>query len=141
MRPTFANRPNVLVYAFGVMALFCSINFLQRWMLGASPMAFAGYIFPAIVGAFSGTLIARALIRVHDLNIALDARIAHLEKLLPICAACKSIRRPDMDTDDPASWMRIEQYLHEEAGQLLTHGLCPGCAKEMEVRSEHRSHG
>lgn len=134
MNTSLAPRPKVLAYALGVTTLFCIINAAQRFTLGASPLDPAGYLFPAIVGAISGTLIARTLLRVQELNAALDARVAHLERLLPICASCKSIRRRDSDPEREASWMRIEQYLHEEAGQLLTHGLCPGCSKDLQDR-------
>jgi len=141
MNTSFVPRPRVLGYALGVTALFCTINAVQRFMLGASWLDPAGYLFPAIVGAISGTLIARTLLQVRELNFALDARVAHLERLLPICASCKSIRRPDANPETQASWMRIEQYLHEEAGQLLTHGLCPGCSKDLQSRYHPPSPG
>ena len=50
------------------------------------------------------------------------AELKRLQRLLPICAACKSIR------GEGGEWHRIEAYLSAHSGAQLTHGLCPSCA-------------
>ena len=49
-------------------------------------------------------------------------RIKRLEGLLPICAACKSIR------DEEGCWHALENYVTDNSEASFTHGLCPGCA-------------
>lgn len=44
-----------------------------------------------------------------------------LKGLLPICAACKSIR------DDDGSWSQLEAYIQAHSPARFTHGLCPDC--------------
>ena len=44
-----------------------------------------------------------------------------LQTMLPICAWCKGIR------NDSGYWSRLEDYLSQEAGSTLTHGICPTC--------------
>lgn len=48
-----------------------------------------------------------------------------LRGLLPICAQCKKIR------DDQNYWQRLETYLSDHLSVDFTHGLCPGCAREL----------
>lgn len=50
------------------------------------------------------------------------AEIKILQGLLPICAACKSIRTAD------GEWARLESYLTTHSEAELTHCLCPTCA-------------
>ncbi len=45
--------------------------------------------------------------------------------LLPICSRCKRIR------DGKGYWNLIEAYLKEHTHAELTHGICPGCAREL----------
>ncbi|MBN1413429.1 MAG: type IV pili methyl-accepting chemotaxis transducer N-terminal domain-containing protein [Spirochaetales bacterium] len=54
-----------------------------------------------------------------------------LEKILPICANCKKIRVSDEKADDPASWLRVEDYLKEKKDMLFTHTICPVCASTL----------
>ncbi len=53
-----------------------------------------------------------------------------LRETLPICAHCKSIR------DDEGYWQKIEIYLKKHSGTDLTHGLCPGCEKDLYGETE-----
>ncbi|MBD3273764.1 MAG: hypothetical protein GF372_00535 [Candidatus Marinimicrobia bacterium] len=48
-----------------------------------------------------------------------------LSGLLPICAACKSVR------DDKGYWNRIESYIQDHSDAQFSHGICPSCAKEL----------
>ena len=54
----------------------------------------------------------------------LRQRVRALEGLLPICSFCKSIR------DDKEAWVRIEEYLTQHSDAIISHGLCPDCAKK-----------
>lgn len=45
--------------------------------------------------------------------------------LLTICASCKSI------CDYKGDWNRSEMYISEHSKAVLSHGICPGCAKEL----------
>lgn len=47
------------------------------------------------------------------------------QRLIPVCSACKDIR-----TDDE-HWIRMESYLHQEAGLQFTHGICPKCIERL----------
>jgi hypothetical protein len=51
-------------------------------------------------------------------------QVKTLKGLLPICCHCKKIR------DDSGYWMRLETYIHEHSNALLSHGICPECAKK-----------
>lgn len=47
--------------------------------------------------------------------------IKTLRGLLPICAACKKIRKDD------GVWQQIETYLQAHTHAQFTHGICPDC--------------
>ncbi len=48
-------------------------------------------------------------------------RVSVLTGLLPVCAACKSIR------DEHGNWRQMEEYLSEHSKAKFTHGMCPAC--------------
>lgn len=48
-----------------------------------------------------------------------------LRGLLPICANCRKIR------DDSGYWEEMEVYFHNNSAVEFSHGLCPGCVKEL----------
>jgi phosphoserine phosphatase RsbU/P len=58
--------------------------------------------------------------RVRELEDSI-ARIRRLQKLLPICAWCKSVR------NDGDYWQSVEGYIAELADVRLSHGICPTC--------------
>lgn len=49
------------------------------------------------------------------------AEIKVLRGLLPICAACKSIKGTN------GEWHRLETYLSRNSEVMFTHSLCPSC--------------
>jgi two-component system, cell cycle sensor histidine kinase and response regulator CckA len=53
-------------------------------------------------------------------------RVKTLAGLLPICSSCKRIR------DDHGYWLQVETYLASHSDALLTHSVCPDCAKQFE---------
>ena len=59
-----------------------------------------------------------------ELKKAMD-EIKILKGLIPICAKCKKVR------DDAGYWQHIEVYVRERSEAEFSHGICPGCAKEL----------
>lgn len=52
-------------------------------------------------------------------------KIRTMAPLIPICSNCRKIR------DDKGYWTRLERYLTEYTGSMVTHGICPDCVKEL----------
>jgi len=50
--------------------------------------------------------------------------VAELRGLIPICAACKSVR------NDKGFWETVETYMARQTHTTFTHGLCPSCLAE-----------
>lgn len=61
--------------------------------------------------------------RVLELQDALN-HVKTLQGILPLCMHCHKIR------DDQESWLRIENYLMENADVQFSHGICEECMKE-----------
>jgi hypothetical protein len=59
-----------------------------------------------------------------------DAKVRHLEGIIPICMYCKKIR------DDMESWQQLEQYITEHSEALFSHGICPDCYKNVKTDFE-----
>ncbi len=59
-----------------------------------------------------------------ELTTAL-AEIKTLRGIIPICAACKSIR------DDQGFWQQVESYVTEHTDASFTHGYCPKCVEKI----------
>jgi sigma-B regulation protein RsbU (phosphoserine phosphatase) len=49
------------------------------------------------------------------------AEVKELQKILPICMYCKSIR------DDQNYWQTVEAYISDHTHTRFTHGICPIC--------------
>lgn len=62
--------------------------------------------------------------RERELAAALS-QVKALKGLLPICAACKKIRKDD------GYWQQIESYIAEHSEADFTHSICPACAKKL----------
>ena len=58
--------------------------------------------------------------RVRELEEALT-NVKQLQKLLPICSYCKSVR------DDQNYWVEVDRYLQTHSETTLSHGICPRC--------------
>jgi hypothetical protein len=56
-----------------------------------------------------------------------QARVKHLEGIIPICMYCKKIR------DDKSSWQQMEQYISEHSEALFSHSICPECHKNVKA--------
>jgi len=87
-----------------------------------------------IVGAatsfVSALLFGVVLIHARYLSRALST-IRTMEKLLPICCNCKSVRRADADPAERESWQPIEAYITETTASRISHGICPECVKKL----------
>lgn len=53
------------------------------------------------------------------------ARVRLLTGILPICSRCKNIR------DEEGHWTPVEQYVRHHTDAEFSHGVCPGCFREM----------
>ncbi len=76
------------------------------------------------VGLLLHQLVRQLLDRVGRLLARLvEARraVAELRGLIPICAACKSVR------NDKGFWETVETYVERQTHTTFTHGLCPSC--------------
>lgn len=58
-------------------------------------------------------------------------KIQTLEAILPICAYCKKIRKPNTDPTKDASWQTIESYITEKTTTEFSHSICPKCSSEL----------
>ncbi len=86
-------------------------------LLSASPFHFAG----------------------RDLAVVLLQDVTPLHRLrgiVPICAACKKVRRDDR------AWEAVEAFVSDHSHALFSHGICPDCCRrlypELEVSREPR---
>lgn len=62
--------------------------------------------------------------KVDELNQAL-LQIRTLRGIVPICSWCKKIR------DDKGYWNQVESYIQEHTEAEFSHGICPGCLREL----------
>ncbi len=76
-------------------------------------------IFSISASSFQNNGTTLCLLSMEDVS-----EIVLLRNLVPICCKCKSVRT------DKAYWESIEKYLHDNFGTLVSHGICPKCAKE-----------
>ena len=55
-----------------------------------------------------------------------NQEIITLRGFIPVCAWCRKIR------NDEGFWQNLEEYLQAQSGNLVSHGICPDCAKEFD---------
>ena len=60
----------------------------------------------------------------HELQSAL-AEVKELQKILPICMYCKSIR------NDENYWQTVESYISHHTNTMFSHDICPTCLKNV----------
>lgn len=120
---------------------------LGAWVAGYSPGLTASIAARPISAGIAFWLVARfgewgILFLVNALALAsmlylavvisrYTQTIKRLERLLPICAACKKIRLEDQPASEPSSWVAVERYMTEQAELKFTHGLCPRCIEDL----------
>ncbi len=71
---------------------------------------------------FETSLVLALACTITSFNYMLLKKIRGLEKLLPICAHCKSIRKDD------GTWEQVDDYISACTGTEFTHTICPDCA-------------
>jgi hypothetical protein len=117
--------------ALAASAILCLLSMAQKHALGVPTGNPWGYLAPAGFGLCSGAALGWYCRRVRELNLALGRRVEALESLLPICAACKRIRRPGGDPRRSADWVEPEAYLAQAGGLSFSHGICPECRQRL----------
>lgn len=55
------------------------------------------------------------------------AKVRTLSEMLPMCAWCGKVR------DDEGYWTRIEEYLKNETGTRVSHGICGDCEAKLDA--------
>jgi PAS domain S-box-containing protein len=66
------------------------------------------------------------------------AEVRELQRVLPICMYCKSIR------DEENAWRTIEQYISDHTHTRFSHGICPTCYErvvESQFDAEKKNEG
>lgn len=74
-----------------------------------------------------GVLIARDRRTIMDSNRKLTRALEEVHTLrgiLPLCSFCKKVR------DDDGYWQRVDVYITNNSEAMVSHGVCPECAKE-----------
>lgn len=61
----------------------------------------------------------------------LRKRVKTLESMLPICASCKKIRKPNSDYRRQDSWEPVEKYISDRTQSNFSHGYCPECLEKL----------
>jgi hypothetical protein len=76
-------------------------------------------VFLASAGAARGPLAGgggRVIVILQDITL-----LHRLSGLVPICASCKSVRRPDQ------GWEAVETFVEAHSHALFSHTFCPDC--------------
>lgn len=64
-------------------------------------------------------------LRVAQRILSLDTEISTLKAVIPVCAACRRVRRDDQ------AYESMETYISKNSAIKFTHGLCPECSKKL----------
>lgn len=100
-----------------------SISGIFRWEeIIASPLKNEGGEINLVVEEIRD---CSELLKNQNIIKELKNEIETLQAMLPICAKCKKIR------NDEGYWENVEEYIGKTSNTVFTHGLCPGCAKEL----------
>jgi len=105
---------------------------------GPAPAPLALFMFKLVLALAIGLICSRELHRARRRSFAAHqmeretgvmlemalAQIKTLEGILPICSACKKIRRKD------ESWVGLDEYVSERTDTRFSHGMCPDCMTE-----------
>lgn len=57
--------------------------------------------------------------------------VRRLEGLLPVCSNCQKIHVEKEDESSSDRWVSLNEYVSEDPGMELSHGLCPECMREL----------
>lgn len=58
----------------------------------------------------------------------LEKKVTFYEEVLPVCSVCHKVRvEGTRGLEEEGSWQQLEEYLKQNVGLDLSHGLCPEC--------------
>lgn len=97
------------------------------WLHNGFMLFLAGVLSATIIGFRRTSIIDNEQLRLANQGKIIQlqgafAEIRTLERFLPICAWCKSVR------DESGQWQSPAVYLARQTSATLTHGMCPECA-------------
>lgn len=84
------------------------------------------------VGTLLLLLVMGRLQRMEEVSASLEREAVNLRSLLPMCAWCKKIRTESGDSENPETWVPVEEYLEDRQRLSTTHGICPECMAKWE---------
>lgn len=131
--PLYLKGKLTMALFFTVIDIVIFFNAQELLALNKFNVLFA-FLSANVVGFFAARIKEQSIyerykvyLREHELLERLHLQVEEVNRLsglLPICGSCKSVR------DDQGYWQRVDEYLAENAGIVLTHGVCPNCADE-----------
>lgn len=111
-------------YLLGAVSAF-TLAWTAVALLNLSLMQVIPTLLAMIIAFFLGLFVLERRIRSLEHVFTLEKKLSNLEKILPMCASCKKTR------DEQGEWKTIEEYIEEQKGLQVSHGVCPGCAKKL----------
>ncbi len=135
------NRPLQIAIFLAIIIFIGNLNALVDAVLHPDIPYFDAehLIVGGVVSVVSFILFGLLIWYVRHLDRALG-KIELLERLIPICAYCKKVRKPDSNPKDLKSWESIETFVGERTTASFTHGICPECADKLRLHI-HKSAG
>ena len=64
-------------------------------------------------------------------KVELQKKVKFYESILPICSVCKKIRDDAGKGRGDGDWKPLEEYLAQNVGLDLSHGICPECSDKL----------
>ena len=64
-------------------------------------------------------------------KVELQKKVKFYESILPICSVCKKIRDDSGKGSGDGDWKPLEEYLAQNVGLDLSHGICPECSDKL----------
>ena len=116
--PLVTSDPSIRFYAGAQLQVASGLSLGTLCVIDQQPRKLS----PRQIDALS--VLRRAVITQLELRRAL-ADFQAVEKLLPMCAWCRSIRQVD------DSWQTLDEYVMEHTN--VTHGMCPDCFKKVDL--------
>ncbi|MEQ9200790.1 MAG: hypothetical protein RLN80_12445, partial [Rhodospirillales bacterium] len=111
--------PAVLILVLGESTILYSSDRID--LVEDRPFMVLLFLFAAAISQLASALQQRS--RYGSFRALQEVKT--LTGFLPICASCKKIR------DDEGFYEEIERYISKRTDAVFSHGICPGCAKEL----------
>ncbi|GEM_PF-1512706 len=126
------NRIAMILLFVSIVLFMGNLNALvDKFLHPEIPYFDSGHVIVGLVTAMVTTVLYGSLIsQLYHLQSTINA-LRYMSSILPICAYCKKIRKPNADPRSEQSWESIEMYLTEDAKKGLSHGICPECLKNL----------